>query len=113
MQYLLAHACIAAFTQLLAPVNLVYVRADAAFNDIPAQRSLLDVPGVREPATGRLDLADVADSEKRPFLLATFYRFRPEDSQVVMDFIEDEMMPTVASLLSRWFRVRSDMEDYK
>eukprot|EP00892_Ulva_mutabilis_P005911 jgi/Ulvmu1/3692/UM017_0109.1 len=75
-----------------------------------AERSLLDADlsaiRVTRRADGTLRLEESPESDKRPFRLATYYRFRPGENQDVIDFVQDELMPTVASLLARWLRVR-------
>ena len=105
--FLFAHLC---FTN---PLHVSKAAEVFGNDEIPqqrsGQRSLLDTPSgvsLRNVARGRLDLPDVPDMEKRPFRLATYYRFRPEDSQALIDVVQDELLPTVATLLSRWLRVR-------
>lgn len=63
-----------------------------------ARRSILD-------ATGTAALAEIPDSDKRPFRIAVYYRFRDGEDQDVMDYIQDFVIPTMQSLTARWLRV--------
>ena len=50
-----------------------------------------------------MSLAEVPDSEKRPVKVVSYFQFRPQESPAVATFMEDVVVPTVASLLGRWF----------
>lgn len=76
-------------------------------------RSLLDA---QSPAVtvslrddGMLTLSEAPESAKRPFKVAFYYNFNPVDPPELVEYLRDTVMPTVASLLGRWIRVRADI----
>lgn len=84
------------------------VDVDVGRNAMASGRSLLDASGlsvvVRDD--GRLMLSEAPESRKRPFKIAFYYDFDPVEALDVVEHIRGTVMPTIASLLGRWVRVR-------
>lgn len=59
---------------------------------------------------GTLRLTEVPEGQKRPFKVAFYYELDPIVAQDVVEYIQDTLMPTIASLLGRWIRVRLCMK---
>ena len=74
--------------------------SDPSFGEQTGRRSLLN-------SDGTASLAEVPDSEKRPFKIASYYQFRDGEREDVIAYVEETIVPTVSSLLGRWVRVRA------
>ena len=76
-------------------------------------RSLLDAQSSAMTVTvrddGTLMLSDAPEDAKRPFKAAFYYNFDPVEPLEIVEYLRDTVMPTVASLLGRWIRVRIDI----
>eukprot|EP00892_Ulva_mutabilis_P001587 jgi/Ulvmu1/11429/UM076_0003.1 len=71
----------------------------------PTQQMPTRLTLTRRP-DGTLGLAEVPDTQKRPFKLQWYTQFDPSATQEFRDFVTGTIMPAAASLLGRFVRVR-------
>eukprot|EP00892_Ulva_mutabilis_P005907 jgi/Ulvmu1/3689/UM017_0105.1 len=99
-RFVVEYLCLALCVTMACSSGADFSARDARLRSDTQRRSL------RETDTSSGQSEEAPDDTKRPFKLATYYIFQPGDPEDVMDFVQDDLMPTVSSLLARWLRVR-------